>query len=334
MKRTLAALLSPLLFVGCNLDELPEFPTDVVVDYKQEMRDFVRDISRYAKGIDSEFIVIPQNGIELVTTNGRDNGPLDTAYVGAVDGLAQESLFFGQNGIDQPTPLSERQRLQRFLDLAKDDGAVILVTDFAFSEVNIDDSYRDNEDAGYISFAADHEELDNIPGYPPEVHNSNFDNIEFLDEASNFLNLINPRLYSTRQDLVDAISETDYDVVIIDFFFNGEEYTAEQIEQLKVKNNGGRRLLIAYVSIGQAEDDRFYWKSFWPTNPPAWLEERVPGTPGNYYVEYWKQGWQDIIFGNNDSYLFRILDADFDGAYLDYVDVFDHFENLEPEESE
>ncbi|WP_323844499.1 endo alpha-1,4 polygalactosaminidase [Microbulbifer magnicolonia] len=327
MKRTLAVLLTPLFFFGCDFDELPEFPTGRAINFKQEMRDFVQDISRYAKDIDRDFIVISQNGVELVATTGRESGTVDVDYVNAVDGLAQEALFFGQNGIDQPTPLAERRRLQSFLDLARDNGSVILVTDFATSQTNIDDSYQLNEDAGYISFAADHEELDNIPSYPPEIHNLNSDNIDRLPQARNFLNLINPRLFSTRQELVDAISATDYDIVIIDFFFNGLEFTAEQVEQLKVKNNGGRRLLIAYMSIGLAQDNRFYWQSFWFTNPPVWLEEEVSGMPGNYYVEYWRDEWQDIIFGNNESYLFRILDANFDGVLLDNVDVFEFFED-------
>ncbi|SDZ83443.1 endo alpha-1,4 polygalactosaminidase [Microbulbifer marinus] len=326
MKRTLAVILLPLLIIGCDFDELPEFPTVRAINYKQEMRDFVGSISRYAKGIDPEFVIIPQNGVELVTDNGRESGSIDIDYVNAVDGLGQESLFFGLNGIDQPTPLAERRRLQTFLDLARDNGKAILVTDFAVSQNNIDDSYLDNEEAGYISFAADHAELDNIPLYPPEIHNRNFSDIDGIRQARNFLNLINPRLFSTRQELVDEISETDYDIVIIDFFFNGLEFTEEQVEQLKVKTNGSRRLLIAYMSIGLAQDNRFYWQSFWLSNPPVWLGEEVPGLPGNYHVDYWRQGWQELIFGNDESYVFRILDAGFDGVFLDNVDVFEFFE--------
>jgi len=327
LKRTLAAFLTPLLLIGCNLDEFPEFNPRPIIDYQQEMRDFVRGISRYAKGIEADFIIVPQGGIEIVSTNGRVSGSADTAYINAIDGLEQESVFYGQGGIDQPTPAAERNRLRTFLDLAKDNGDVtILVTDFAFTPSKVDDSYDLNAEAGYISFAADHEALDNIPEYPPQPHNENNRNILRLDQAENFLNLINPRSFSSRQALVDAVSDTNYDLVIIDFFFNGEAYTEEQIEQLQQKRDGGRRLLLAYVSIGQAEDDRFYWQNSWFSNPPVWLGEVVSGTSGNYIVDYWEEGWQDIIFGNDDSYLFRVIDAGFDGAYLDYVDAFEFFE--------
>jgi cysteinyl-tRNA synthetase len=80
------------------------------------------------------------------------------------------------------------------------------------------------------------------------------------------------------------------------------------------------------MSIGEAEDYRYYWKPEWKRNPPAWLGKVNPDWPGCYKVHYWDKNWQDIIFGNNSSYLKRILDAGFDGAYLDIIDAFEYFE--------
>jgi cysteinyl-tRNA synthetase len=36
--------------------------------------------------------------------------------------------------------------------------------------------------------------------------------------------------------------------------------------------------------------------------------------------------WQDIIFGDADGYLDRIMNAGFDGVYLDIIDAFEYFE--------
>ena len=33
----------------------------------------------------------------------------------------------------------------------------------------------------------------------------------------------------------------------------------EITEELKIKDNGGKRIVIAYLSIGEAEDYRYYW---------------------------------------------------------------------------
>lgn len=35
--------------------------------------------------------------------------------------------------------------------------------------------------------------------------------------------------------------------------------------------NGGSRMLIAYMSIGEVEDYRYYWNSDRKSNPPTWL---------------------------------------------------------------
>ena len=41
---------------------------------------------------------------------------------------------------------------------------------------------------------------------------------------------------------------------------------------------------------------------------------------------YWNEDWQKIIYKNNDSYLNKILEANFDGVYLDIIDGFEYFE--------
>ena len=68
------------------------------------MRNFVQGISLYAKDKVEGFLIIPQNGQELVTTNGDDNGTADVAYLNAIDGAGQEDLFYGYDYDDEPTP--------------------------------------------------------------------------------------------------------------------------------------------------------------------------------------------------------------------------------------
>ncbi|WP_237065159.1 endo alpha-1,4 polygalactosaminidase [Microbulbifer guangxiensis] len=326
--RRAIAFFAPLLLLACDFDDVPSFvPESTVTNYRQEMRELVQDISRYARGRDRDFIIIPQNGVELVTTSGRVTATVEIDYLSAIDGIAQEGVFFGLEVPDQPTPAAESARLRDFLDIARERGNVsALVTDFAFSERNVDQSILLNDDAGYLGFAAPRSELDTIPDYPNPIPGSNRADIEDLNFARNFLHLTNPQLFSSSQELVDALANTDYDVVILDFFFNGESFTAEQIRQLRFKANGGRRLLLAYLSIGQAESNRFYWQNFWSSNPPSWLREEVAGSPGNYQVRYWLQPWKNILFGEPGDYVDRIIDAGFDGAYLDHLDEYQYFE--------
>jgi cysteinyl-tRNA synthetase len=166
-----------------------------------------------------------------------------------------------------------------------------------------------------------------IATYPSTPYGVNTDNITTLADAKNFLYIINPEEFSTKDLFKNAIIATDYDVVLVDLFFNDQELTASDIASLKTKNGGGTRLVIAYMSIGEAEDYRYYWQSSWDDTPPSWLDDENPDWAGNYKVKYWNSEWQSIIYGNDSSYLKKIIDAGFDGVYLDIIDAYEYFED-------
>lgn len=297
-------------------------------DYRQDMRDFVQGISVYAKEINPGFIVIPQNGHDLITENGETTGIPALEYLGAIDGAGREDLFYGYDEDNTATPVSERDQMLVFMDIAESNGVQVLATDYCWTQSFVDDSNEQNAIRSYISFAADHRELDNIPAYPATPYNVNATSVNTLGEAKNFLYLLNPGSYSTKSSFVSAIQSTDYDVVITDLFYEGtQELTSTEIASLKVKANGGARLIIAYMSIGEAEQYRYYWQPDWETNPPSWLAEENPAWPGNYKVRYWEEAWQNMIYRNDFSYLKRILDLGFNGVYLDIIDAYEYFEN-------
>jgi cysteinyl-tRNA synthetase len=207
----------------------------------------------------------------------------------------------------------------------------VLTIDYCNSHDKMDDSYTQNDLKGYISFAAPERNLNVIPDYPPQPFHANSNDIATLAAVKNFLYLINPENFATKQDFIDAVSATNYDLIVMDCFFNDSEYTVPEIAQLKTKQNGGKRLVVSYMSIGEAEDYRYYWQDGWSAHPPEWLEKENPDWEGNYKVKYWHEEWQEIICGTNSSYLKRILDAGFDGVYLDIIDAFEYFEEQEAE---
>lgn len=296
------------------------------IDYRQEMRDFVIKIAACSRTQDPDFIAIPQNGQELLTENGEAEGNPSETYIDAIDGVGREDLFYGYEDDNKPTPRDENEYMIGFLDVALDNEVTVLVTDYCSNHNYMDKSYSENHDKGYISFASDHRELDNIPDYPKQPYNSNELDIVSLNDAQNFLYLINPGEFSSRNDFLDSIRETDYDIIILDAFYDESPLTAEEVESLKTKSNGGQRLVIAYMSIGEAEDYRYYWQDRWNNNEPSWIEEENPYWEGNYKVRYWESGWQEIIYGSDEAYLQLILDAGYDGVYLDLIDSFEYFE--------
>lgn len=297
-------------------------------DYRQDMRAFVLEISARSKAVNPDFVVIPQNGHELLTETGESNGPEASDYIQGIDGVGREDLFYGYDEDNEPTPASEREHMLDFMYLAEDNGIEVLVTDYCWTPAYVDDSYAQNAERDYISFAADHRELDNIPSYPGVPFSANTNDIFSLYDARNFLYLINPSEYDSKTAFLEAIRGTDFDVVLIDpFFAEGEALESADVSSLKRKANGGARMVIAYMSIGEAEEYRYYWKGEWEDNSPAWLAEENPDWPGNYKVRYWDPAWQSIIYGNDDSYLTRILGAVFDGVYLDIIDAYEFFED-------
>jgi cysteinyl-tRNA synthetase len=113
----------------------------------------------------------------------------------------------------------------------------------------------------------------------------------------------------------------------MDYSANGEEpdkWTTKQINA--VKNSG--KITIAYISIGEAEDYRYYWKSEWTKNPPAWLGPENPEWKGNYKVRFWNNNWQTIIY----DYIDKILNQGFDGIYMDIIDGYYYWSVTNPEQ--
>ncbi len=296
------------------------------INYRQAMRQFVEKISSDARAVDPDFIIVPQNGQELLVQGEGIQSGADQDYVNSINGIGREDFFYGYEGDDITTDPAVTDTWLTYLTFARQAGLSVLAIDYCSSPQKMDDSYARNGELGFLSFAADRRELDDIPVYPPAPFSENEADIENLQQAHNFLYLINPAQYSSKEEFIEAITSTNYDLLVMDLYLGDEAFTKEEVEQLRHKANGRNRLVLCYLSIGEAEDYRPYWKQEWSTNPPDWLLEENPNWAGNYRVQYWNKDWQAIITGSADSYLAKIINAGFDGVYLDLVDAFWDFE--------
>jgi cysteinyl-tRNA synthetase len=129
--------------------------------------------------------------------------------------------------------------------------------------------------------------------------------------------------YQLQNADLGAIGKTAFQLVVIDYSADGSadrRYTPQQITALQHSPGGAKRVL-AYLSIGEAENYRFYWHKDWHPNSPAWLGPENPEWKGNFKVRYWEKDWQKIVVG----YLDQIIDAGYDGVYLDCVDSFEYW---------
>ena len=117
---------------------------------------------------------------------------------------------------------------------------------------------------------------------------------------------------------IQTIIDSPYDLVVIDYSFDGSDdqaYSREDIERIQ---ESGKRVL-AYLSIGEVENYRFYWRDRWELRKPRSMGPENPDWPGNYKVKYWSGTWRKRCVY---PYLKKIIDAGFDGVYLDIVDAY------------
>lgn len=90
-----------------------------------------------------------------------------------------------------------------------------------------------------------------------------------------------------------------------------------------VKKMKGSSKILCYLSIGEAENYRSYWKKDWQHGYPSFIDEENPDWPGNYKVRYWDPLWQTLIFRQ----VSQAVDQGFDGVYLDIIDAYEFYED-------
>jgi cysteinyl-tRNA synthetase, unknown class len=96
---------------------------NAAVDVQQEMRTFIKDISAYARQYAPNFMIVPQDGLALLTSTGDSTGTPDTSYLNAINGVGQEEVYYGYDNVDDATtPTSARNAYLRMLRLAQRNG--------------------------------------------------------------------------------------------------------------------------------------------------------------------------------------------------------------------
>ena len=131
----------------------------------------------------------------------------------------------------------------------------------------------------------------------------------------------------TKPAVVAKLKESGRDWIVLDATFAGDT-PWEQTDLDTIRSGKAGRKMVAYLSIGEAEDYRSYWQSDWVRNgkrtaaAPVWLGIENPEWKGNYQVKYWNAEWQKLMLPAIDDAMAR----GFDGVYLDIVDGFQTYE--------
>jgi len=133
-------------------------------------------------------------------------------------------------------------------------------------------------------------------------------------------------------DAVKALARSDYDLLIIEPTATTKGNTSFDMKAMVAQLRSGKpgRIVLAYLDACEAESFRTYWGEQWraPTKnsrgvPDFLLIPDPDGWSDDYPVAYWDPRWQAIIATNVDSQVNRLMQAGFDGVYLDWIDAWD-----------
>jgi cysteinyl-tRNA synthetase len=128
---------------------------------------------------------------------------------------------------------------------------------------------------------------------------------------------------------IDALAASDYDLIVVEpvrSLQGAEEFdTAGMVARLHDEG----KLVLAYLDVGEAEDYRTYWGDDWmapsadePGAPDFLITIDPDGWSGNYPVAFWDERWKNVVIHDENSLLDMVLDDEFDGVYLDWIEAY------------
>ncbi len=136
---------------------------------------------------------------------------------------------------------------------------------------------------------------------------------------------------------LEEAANSPYDLLVVDAttgLATGKAFTPAEVEFLKHKPDGGRRIVVSYLSVGEAEDYRpdYFTPEYMTEDAPDWLLQENKDWKGNRLIRFCHKGWQQTILGDENGRslynsidpapLHRLVELGFDGIYLDRVDVY------------
>ena len=110
----------------------------------------------------------------------------------------------------------------------------------------------------------------------------------------------------------DSLLATSFQIGIVD-----PDSSALTTSQISTLESSGKSL-IAYLSIGEAENFRSYWNASWNTSPPSFVMGADPNWTGDYYVKYWDPQWQQLMINQVTA----MAKEGYNGVMLDVVDAY------------
>lgn len=310
------------------------FAAGEVVDFREHMRGLIQSIATYGRSLNPGFVVIAKDGLELV---GKPD-PLDPdrvfparAFGRAIDGIMESELL--DETVTTPEgkldPRLQEALARRQADLARaaDMQLNIFALEYATEPAAIDKAYTQMSAKGYVPYVAPSPDLDRMPDHPRSAFSANPGFVDAAKAAENFIYLSSAQSFGTTNDYVRAIRNTNYDMVVVDVFAGGVPLTVQQVDLLKYKKLGSRRLVLAQIDVSSAAAFQYFWQPGWGPGNPPFIYAPIRSDPDRNRVIYWDAGWHQILYGDTNSYVYGVHAQGFDGVVLTGVDAWRFYES-------
>ncbi len=313
-------------------------------NYRADMRENLLMLIRYANQQNPDFKIIVHNGQDLLTKslweysrdgyntarhnididdeyflfhhkdweNAPERGTPAYEYLHKIDAIAIDNFYCG-NG--------------KFTDLAKKYHLDLITIEQCPDQSAVDGAKASSmlDKKAVYAFSDLDTAFNSIGDY--DMINDSAKNIYNISDAQNILILNDDSHYKTQEQLVDDLSKTNYDILVIKpLFAYHQRFSVENLKKLHFKKNGSKRLLIAEFNVSEANPREYYWLDGWHIGTPDWLIRPSFSSPDNIITKFWRLEWQKII----SRYFKDVLNEGFDGVFFTGVENYNYFEQQNP----
>ena len=322
-------------------------PPRSIMNYRNLLRENIIGLAHYAKANNPEFQIMVHEGQDLLTKSlweyhlegyikarneGQDVddpsfllnlkqtspefepivGSASAEYLRSIDAIAVNNYFCSSREV---SPIIKQENIKLFS------------IDNCQNEKSFDQAISASLKAKVPFYAFINQDMAFKKIVAQPIIKESAQNIFDLKSAQNISFLLKDDLYADKQDFIDAVRASNYDVVVIEpYFRNKVPFTPDEINSMKYKKNGARRQILARFSTTEAKDTAFYWQPGWKIGSPDWLLRPSFSDGHGIITRYWAPEWKEYM----SRYFRGLIQSGYDGAFLTGLENHRYFEKMTP----
>ncbi len=318
------------------LDERIIISASKIPNYRQELRDIIRALSEYKNEKNPNFIIAVKGGEELFLKTAWEEKLEDLQTAEKNNDRTDEEVFLSKMFNPAPPRDAVGTEIKPYINsidgwfasnLLCSEGDILDKTKVILKKYNIpvisaeNCNFRQNNPRyvnGYIYSTT-------VTNAPPVGNSPN--NIKTLAQAKNVFFMLDNKFYKTKEEEIKDIRNNNYDIIVINPFLKKNiAFNKDEVDKMKIKKIGGKRLVLAYFNLAVINENLYFFKDDWKLSNPAWIRLNSPFEKDNYVVEYWWDDWKLLI----SEYVQSVIRLGYDGILIDGLDYHYLFEKLSP----